>query len=225
MAMIWLPRLGVWFCFFVGNAFILFGLIVFAVWPIGFMNYYDCWGPEGCPDHLIIAKMGPVVSQSLIITFFQCFAGPAGMVILSKAVGQEEQASVQAGLQLVQQLSGMWSNLAYTAWFFNVNAKRWAVVHYVFFTFGANCVAYGIGCATYWWCVYRPEMANAAKDQMYLFPVESSANPRRRVGAVRSVADSVNYRQWTSADYRRRNPGAYRPNAADYRRAGDVSEE
>ena len=109
------------------------------------------------------------------------------MVILSKAVGQEEQASVQAGLQLVQQLSGMWSNLAYTAWFFNVNAKRWAVVYYVFFTFGANCVAYGIGCATYWWCVYRPEMANAAKDQMYLFPVESSANPRRRVGAVRDA--------------------------------------
>ena len=57
-------------------------------------------------DHLWVAKMGPIIFGSIIQQFFSCFANPAAAVILSKAVGQEEQASAQAAYQLVQKLSG-----------------------------------------------------------------------------------------------------------------------
>ena len=61
-------------------------------------------------DHLLVAKIGPITWGSLINTFFSCFANPAAAVILSKAVGQEEQASAQAAYQLVQRLSGATRN-------------------------------------------------------------------------------------------------------------------
>jgi hypothetical protein len=61
-------------------------------------------------DHLWVAKIGPIIWGSLINTFFSCFANPAAAVILSKAVGQEEQASAQAAYQLVQRLSGATRN-------------------------------------------------------------------------------------------------------------------
>ena len=60
-----------------------------------------CW-----QDHLWVAKMGPIIFGSIIQQFFSCFANPAAAVILSKAVGQEEQASAQAAYQLVQKMSG-----------------------------------------------------------------------------------------------------------------------
>jgi hypothetical protein len=102
----------------------------------------------------------------------------------------------------------MWSNKAYTAMFFNTNAKGWAVVYYGFFSFGVNCVAFGIAIFTYWICVYKPEMAE--KDKQLLLQkqalVESQFNQRRRPGLVRSIRESIDYRAWTSDDYRRANP-------------------
>jgi hypothetical protein len=105
-------------------------------------------------------------------------------------------------------VAGMWSNKAYTAMFFNTNAKSWAVVYYGFFSFGVNCVAFGIAIFTYWICVYKPEMAE--KDTQRLLqkqaPVESQLNPRRRPGLISSIGESIDYRAWTSDDYRRANP-------------------
>lgn len=198
----WLPRLGVWFCFFGGNLMMLLGMLGYTVWPILWLNYYDCWGPEGCPEHLWIAKLGPIIFGSLIIQWFAAFANPAAAVILSKAVGQEQQASVQAAFQLMIQISGMWAPKFYTHLFFYTNPTGWPVVYYGIFSVALNCVNYCIALFVYWWCVYRPEMAQQAKAPL-VGVVESTANPRRHVGLVRSVAQSVNYLRWTSDDYRR----------------------
>ena len=102
----------------------------------------------------------------------------------------------------------MWANKAYTAMFFNTNAKSWAVVYYGFFSFGVNCVAFAIAIFTYWICVYKPEMAE--KEKAFLLQkqaqIETQTNPRRRIGVIRSIGESIDYRAWTSDDYRRANP-------------------
>ena len=49
VAAVWLPRLGVWVSFFGGSTMQLLALLGYTVWPIWWMNYYDCWSADGCP--------------------------------------------------------------------------------------------------------------------------------------------------------------------------------
>ena len=144
-----IPRVGVWKAFFVGSGVQWLGLVAFGWWPIFFMNRYDCFSEAGCPKEMWIPQLGPVICGSIVSTLAGCFAGPASFIILSKEVRQDEQASVQAAFALLGSVSGMFGNPVFTKYFFNTNAKGWAIVNFVWASCAINAVAFCIIIATF----------------------------------------------------------------------------
>jgi hypothetical protein len=119
IATIVIPRVGVWPAIFFGSFFGLFLGLMSNVWPVYWMNYYDCWNGTHCGNgdwgtELFIAKWGGTIGGTVLGTFVGAISGPAGTAMISMQVKQTEQASIQAAFNLVGNLSGMYAPLYFT---------------------------------------------------------------------------------------------------------------
>ena len=149
-----IPRIGYWPAIFGGyilsNIFALLG----NIWPIYFMNKYDCFSPgnstavppipAGCPDEMWIPKWGGVLLMGSVFgTLCGCLTGPATSAMISMQVRQNEQATMSAVFSVTGGLSGMYGALWWTNHFLNENATGYEIVKYGFVAQGIGTISVG----------------------------------------------------------------------------------